>query len=126
MLKYIWHWRETQSQKADLPPFKIMINSAMIALAGWASGHRGKSISRGPRLARYANPGGIMLARPRPCRRRSTRCWPNRRSVSVSPRWRSRQRCIAPPRPATSDRRESGRSSGTSSRRLPPWHRLRS
>ena len=52
MLKYIWHWREIQSQKADLPPFKIMINAAMIALAGWASGHHGKSLSRGPRLPR--------------------------------------------------------------------------
>lgn len=52
MLQYIWHWRETQSQKADLPPFKIMINSAMIAFAGWTAGHPNKPLGRGPRLPR--------------------------------------------------------------------------
>jgi ribonuclease D len=52
VLKNIWHWRDSQAQKADLPPFKIMINASMIALAGWSAGHPKKSLRSGPRLPR--------------------------------------------------------------------------
>ena len=52
ILKNIWHWRESQAKKTDLPPFKIMINASMIALAGWCAGHPNKSLRSGPRLPR--------------------------------------------------------------------------
>jgi ribonuclease D len=52
ILKNIWHWRDSQARKADLPPFKIMINASMIALAGWSAGHPNKSLRSGPRLPR--------------------------------------------------------------------------
>ena len=52
ILKNIWYWRESQAKEADLPPFKIMINASMIALAGWSAGNPKKSLRSGPRLPR--------------------------------------------------------------------------
>jgi ribonuclease D len=52
ILKNIWYWRDSQARKADLPPFKIMINASMIALAGWSAGNPNKSFRSGPRLPR--------------------------------------------------------------------------
>jgi len=52
ILKNIWYWRDSQAKEADLPPFKIMINASMIALAGWSAGNPKKSLRSGPRLPR--------------------------------------------------------------------------
>ena len=49
-LRSIWKWREVESQKEDVPPFKVMQNSLMLRLAVWASRHSRTSLSKGPRL----------------------------------------------------------------------------
>jgi len=33
LLKHIWHWRQKQAQKANLPPFRILHNSQIIHIA---------------------------------------------------------------------------------------------
>ncbi len=33
LLKQLWHWREKEAQRADVPPFKIMNNSQLIEIA---------------------------------------------------------------------------------------------
>lgn len=37
ILKSIWHWRELEADKADLPVFKVMNNDTLLDLAEWAS-----------------------------------------------------------------------------------------
>lgn len=37
ILKSIWHWREQEAEKADLPVFKVMNNDMLLDLAQWAS-----------------------------------------------------------------------------------------
>ena len=49
-LKQIWKWRERESQKQDVPPFKVMQNSRMLKLAVWASTSPHESIKSGPKL----------------------------------------------------------------------------
>ena len=51
-LRAIWYWRENESKNSDLPPFKVMGNSPIIALALWASSHPEIPLSRGPKLPR--------------------------------------------------------------------------
>lgn len=52
MMRELWHWRERESQKADIPPFKVMAPKLLIHLAAWAAGHPKMPLSKGPRLAR--------------------------------------------------------------------------
>jgi len=52
MIKELWHWREQESQKADIPPFKVMVPKLLIHLAAWASSHPKEPLSKGPRLSR--------------------------------------------------------------------------
>lgn len=35
----IWRWREAEAQRADLPPFKILMNERLVELAIFASAH---------------------------------------------------------------------------------------
>jgi len=51
-LRAIWYWRDNEAKNSDLPPFKVMGNAQIIALALWASSHPGIPLSRGPRLPR--------------------------------------------------------------------------
>ncbi len=54
-LHAIWHWRETEACKADLPPFKILGNDALRALAIWACDHPAAPLDQGPKLPRHFN-----------------------------------------------------------------------
>lgn len=36
VLREVWKWRDEEARRADLPPFKIVRNETMIALAAWA------------------------------------------------------------------------------------------
>lgn len=59
MIKELWHWREQESQKADIPPFKVMSPKLLIHLAAWAASHPKEPLSKGPRLSRTC--GGRRL-----------------------------------------------------------------
>jgi ribonuclease D len=89
MIRQLWHWRDKISQKADLPPFKIMGNNTIIELAQWAETHpKSSPVKRGPKLPR--NCTGRRLAslektiekaheipeKDWPGRRKSKRCRP--------------------------------------------------
>lgn len=52
-LKAIWHWRESQAKKADLPSFKVMGNSKIIELASWTCSNPHKRLVDGPSLPRH-------------------------------------------------------------------------
>ena len=53
LIRQLWHWRDKISQKADLPPFKIMGNNTIIELAHWAETHpKGSLVKTGPKLPR--------------------------------------------------------------------------
>jgi ribonuclease D len=51
-VREIWNWRESQAQRADLPPFKVLGNKQLIELATWAAKHPDTSLDRGPKLPR--------------------------------------------------------------------------
>jgi ribonuclease D len=36
-LRELWRWRDTEAQRADFPPFKVMRNETLIELAQWAN-----------------------------------------------------------------------------------------
>jgi len=52
-VRRIWYWREKQSQRADIPPFKIMGNQRIIELAQWAAMHPNAHLADGPKLPRH-------------------------------------------------------------------------
>jgi len=51
-VRALWSWREDEAIKADLPPFKVMGNSPLLALSLWTHSHPGIPLSRGPKLPR--------------------------------------------------------------------------
>lgn len=51
-VRQIWYWREHEAKRADLPPFKILVNHTLLELALWAQRNRGKSLAKGPKLPR--------------------------------------------------------------------------
>jgi ribonuclease D len=51
-VRNIWRWREHQAKRADLPPFKILVNHQLLELATWAQRNPGKSLAKGPKLPR--------------------------------------------------------------------------
>lgn len=53
ILKNIWYWRQEQAKLADLPPYKIMNNSLMIAIAGFSADKANKPLGKGPKLPRH-------------------------------------------------------------------------
>ncbi|MFH0799247.1 MAG: HRDC domain-containing protein [Pseudomonadota bacterium] len=49
----IWKWREDEAQRVDLPPFKILMNEQIVAMAtGSAASGGGQEIPRGAKLPR--------------------------------------------------------------------------
>ena len=52
-VRQIWYWRENESRRADLPPFKIMGNKLILDLAVWAASHPRSPLRHGPKLPRH-------------------------------------------------------------------------
>lgn len=55
MVQQVWKWRDGESQKADIPPFRVMMPKLVIHLSTWAAAHPKMSLSKGPRLPRNCN-----------------------------------------------------------------------
>lgn len=51
-VRELWHWRESEAQRADRPPFKVLGNHQLIALAVWAAAHPTAPLAHGPKLPR--------------------------------------------------------------------------
>jgi ribonuclease D len=51
-VREIWHWREREASRVDRPPFKILANDAILALAIWAQANPHAPLANGPRLPR--------------------------------------------------------------------------
>lgn len=51
-VRQLWRWREHEAKRGDVPPFKVLGNQQLLYLALWADRHKGRSLSRGPRLPR--------------------------------------------------------------------------
>ncbi len=65
LVRSLWHWREGEARKADLPPFKVLGNQPLIALARWLFRHPGLPPTRGPKLPRTCRGerlAGLVLA----------------------------------------------------------------
>lgn len=52
LVRALWHWREREAESVDLPPFKVLGNQPLIALAIWLCRHPGLALDRGPKLPR--------------------------------------------------------------------------
>lgn len=52
LVRALWHWRDSEARAADLPPFKVLGNQPLVALAIWLGRHPGLSPERGPKLPR--------------------------------------------------------------------------
>jgi len=53
IVRELWLWREDEARRADLPPFKVIGNEAIVALAVWAQAHPRAPLAEGPRLPRH-------------------------------------------------------------------------
>jgi ribonuclease D len=51
-VRELWHWREREADRTDRPPFKILTNDTLLALAIWGQAHPHEPLARGPRLPR--------------------------------------------------------------------------
>ena len=51
-VRELWRWRERESQRADRPPFKILGDETLLALATWAEKHPRSGLAHAPRLPR--------------------------------------------------------------------------
>jgi ribonuclease D len=49
-VRQIWLWRQDEAQKADVPPFKVMVNSKIIDLAFWATSNHQLNLNEIPKL----------------------------------------------------------------------------
>ncbi len=52
LVRALWHWREEEARRADIPPFKVLGNQPLIALALWLRRHPDLPVTRGPKLPR--------------------------------------------------------------------------
>ncbi len=52
-VRELWHWRDQQAERADVPAFKILGNQQLIELAEWAAAHPEVDFETGPRLPRH-------------------------------------------------------------------------
>jgi len=52
-VRELWHWRDQQAERADVPAFKILGNQQLIELAEWAAAHPEADLENGPRLPRH-------------------------------------------------------------------------
>jgi ribonuclease D len=53
IMRELWLWREDEARRADLPPFKVIGNEMLMALAVWAQAHPRAPLAEGPRLPRH-------------------------------------------------------------------------
>lgn len=53
LARELWLWREDEARRADLPPFKVVGNETLMALAVWAQEHPRAPLTQGPRLPRH-------------------------------------------------------------------------
>jgi ribonuclease D len=51
-VQQLWKWREHEARRADRPPFRILGDEGLMALALWAEKHPRCSLSRAPKLPR--------------------------------------------------------------------------
>ena len=52
-LRELWHWRDQEARQADRPPFKIVNNQQLLALATWAASMPGHTLTDGAPLPRH-------------------------------------------------------------------------
>ncbi|MBX7244729.1 MAG: HRDC domain-containing protein [Candidatus Sumerlaeaceae bacterium] len=50
VLRSLWHWRDTEAQRVNLPPFRVLSNEALVALAAW--GEKNDDYATVPKLPR--------------------------------------------------------------------------
>lgn len=56
LLKGLWHWRDAEARRADVPVFKVMNNRALLDLAAWADTNRNLRLEDWPGLPRRYHP----------------------------------------------------------------------
>ena len=47
-VRALWQWRDAEARAADRPPFYVLLNEGMIALATWRAGHQQAPLDAGP------------------------------------------------------------------------------
>jgi ribonuclease D len=52
-VRQLWGWRDQEARRADLPPFKILGDEGLLALALWAESHPQALLATGPKLPRH-------------------------------------------------------------------------
>ena len=60
-VRSIWYWRDKQARKLDRPPFKVLSNGTIIALAVWASNNPGESVKNAKKIKLPSNISGKKL-----------------------------------------------------------------
>lgn len=84
----LWLWREDEARRADLPPFKVVGNETLTALAVWAQGNPQADLAQGPKLPRHIL--GRRLEALREVLARATKIdasqWPEPRPRRTDPR----------------------------------------
>ncbi|HOE68606.1 MAG TPA: HRDC domain-containing protein [Candidatus Omnitrophota bacterium] len=58
-VKELWSWRDAESRRRDRPPFMVMSNENLIALAGWLAANPGASVAGGPAFLRKVSGGTL-------------------------------------------------------------------
>jgi ribonuclease D len=51
-LRELWHWRDQQARRANVPAFKVFGNQQILELLLWAETHAGVALAQGPKLPR--------------------------------------------------------------------------
>lgn len=80
-VRELWHWREKEAQKADVPPFRILYPKQMLALAVWAASRK-KQIEIDPRRLPRSCRGERLVSLKRAIEKASQlphEQWPDRR-----------------------------------------------